>query len=175
MKAKVEGAFKTDHLEYQFNGIGYMEKNGGCKFPKQWLWLQTNHFQTYNASLTLAKADLIGNCSGFFCVLNIDGDEFRFATYNGFTIDYQYYDNIIKLIIQKDGIYLIIAVKWTEGNFIVAPIAKAKMAKEIEESLTSTLTLSLYRGNEMIFHDTAVNVACENLYASDNKDTKKTS
>lgn len=175
MKAKVEGTIKTSTQDYKINGSAYMEKNLGTKFPKQWLWVQTNHFDNSNSSLVLAKADLMGNCSGFFCILNIDGDEFRFATYNGFKINHSHDENTIKITMEKDDIYLIIKVKYESGCLIVAPISKAKMEREIEESLKSTLLLSLYRGNELIFHDTATNVGCENLYITDTNECKKTS
>ena len=175
MKAKIEGSLKTKNHDGLVNGVGYMEKNFGCRFPKQWLWIQTNHFEKYNASFILAQADLIGKCDGFFSILNVDGDEFRFATYNGFRIERNFEGNDIKVTIEREDICLIVKVKYEPGNLLIASLDKGKMAKEIEESLTSTLTLSLYRGSELIFQDTATNVGCENLYPLDLKEEKKAS
>ena len=164
MNSKVGGSIKTKSNEYQINGNGYMEKNMGTRFPKKWLWVQANQFEKYNASFVLAKADLFGKFSGFFCVLNVDGEEIRFATYNGFKINYNCDDDDITITIQKNKIQLILKVKWAEGHLIIAPIKRGKMEKEIEESLISTLAISLYRDSELIFHDTAINVGFENLY-----------
>jgi hypothetical protein len=169
MKAKIEGTIKTENHDGLINGVGYMEKNFGCRFPKRWLWLQTNHFENYNASFILAQADLVGNCDGFFSILNVDGDEFRFATYNGFRIERSCIDNNIKVTIEREDICLIIKACCEPGNLVIAALKNGKMTKEVEESLTSNLTLSLYRGNELIFHDTATNVGCENLYPTDSK------
>lgn len=164
LNSKVEGKLKTGVEDIMINGNGYMEKNYGSMFPKKWLWMQTNSFKEYKTSLVLGVAELINNCDGFFCVMNVDGEEFRFATYNGFKVSHEQDSEKIKVIIEKDNISLIISLQYVKGYNIIAPICKGKMEKEIEESQASTLTLSLYRGNELIYHDTAINVACENLY-----------
>jgi hypothetical protein len=169
LKAKVEGSIKAKNDSYKINGHGYMEKNFGTRFPKTWLWVQANDFEKYNASLILAKAQMFGQFTGFFCLLNVEGEELRFATYNGFKMEHHIKGNDIKITIEKGKVYLIIDVKWTDGAYIIAPVKHGKMEKEIEESLTSTLTISLYRENELIFHDTAINVGCENLYINDEK------
>lgn len=164
LNAKVEGTLKNDDENIAINGNGYMEKNYGTMFPKKWLWIQTNSFKDYKTSLVLGVAELINNCEGFFCIMNVDGEEFRFATYNGFRINHEQNGDTIKVTIEKDNISLIINLNYVKGYNIIAPVCKGKMEKEIEESQTSSLTLSLYRENELIYHDTATNVACENLY-----------
>jgi len=169
MKARVEGTINNNNHNELINGVGYMEKNFGCRFPKQWLWIQTNHFENYNASFILAQADLFGKCNGFFSILNVDGDEFRFATYNGFSIKRILKDNNIEVIIKKADICLIIKLKYESGNLVIGAITKGEITKEIEESLTSTMTLSLYKASKLLFHDTATNVGCENLYSVDSK------
>jgi hypothetical protein len=165
MNSKVEGQIN----EKEFHGNGYMEKTYGKCFPKEWLWVQTNRFQNYNASLTLAVADIIGNKKGFYCILNVDGDELRFATYNFFKIKLNYDSDDIKIIIEKDNVSLILEVKQNMGYTVIAPSKKGKMDREIKESVDSTLTLHLYKDNELIFTDTAINVGCENLYFNDTR------
>lgn len=163
MNSKVEGSIKTNSIDTTINGSGYMEKNYGTCFPKKWLWFQTNTFKNYNASFVFAKANVI--CvEPFFCILNIGGDEFRFASYNGFNAKYLNNDDKIEVIIKKNNVYLKITVNRTPGQLIIAPIKNGKMQREIEESLTSTLTISLYENNKLIFQDEASNVSCENLY-----------
>jgi hypothetical protein len=168
MNSKVEGQIN----EKEFHGNGYMEKTFGRCFPKEWLWVQTNHFQNYNASFTLAVADIISNKKGFYCILNVEGEELRFATYNFFKIKLNYDSNDIKIIIEKDKVSLIIEVKESTGYTVIGPSKNGKMDREIKESVDSTLTLHLYKDGELIFTDTAINVGCENLYF---KDTRKDS
>jgi hypothetical protein len=164
MNSKVEGIMNTNDNNKMINGTGYMEKNYGVTFPKKWLWFQTNSFKNYNASLAFAKAE-IGCLKGYFCILNVDNDEFRFATYNGFKLECSDNDTEIQLAMKKNDIHLEIFVKKESGFFIVGPIKKGKMERKIEESLTSTLTISLYKNSELIFHDSAINVGYENTYS----------
>jgi hypothetical protein len=163
MNSKVEGQIN----EKDFHGNGYMEKNFGTCFPKEWLWIQTNHFQNNNASFTLAAATIANKKKAFFCILNVDGDELRFATYNFFKIKLKYDSNDIKVIIEKDKVSLIIEVKESNGYTVIGPSKNGKINREIKESIDSSLTLYLYKDGELIFTDTAINVGCENLYFND--------
>ncbi|MGE5456295.1 MAG: tocopherol cyclase family protein [Ignavibacteriales bacterium] len=169
MNSKIEGSIKTSNIDTTINGSGYMEKNYGICFPKKWLWFETNTFKNYNASLVFAKANVM--CfEPFFCILNIGGEEFRFASYNGFNAKYLNNNNTVDVVIKKNDISLKITIDHTPGQLIVAPTKGGNMRREIEESLTSTLTIALYKNRELIFQDEATNVSCENLY----DDTKLT-
>jgi hypothetical protein len=67
------------------NGFGYIEKDWGISFPKEYIWLQCNHFDTHNIKLALSIATIpfLGfSFKGFFCALIIEEKEYRFATYN---------------------------------------------------------------------------------------------
>lgn len=163
MDSKVEGTIKDSNSSKEINGSGYMEKNWGSCFPKKWLWLQSNDFNKYNASIVLAVADIFGK-KGFFCILNVDGEELRFATYNFFKVSLEPGDDEARIIIDKKNIRLVITVKTNDSHIIIGPERHGKMAKEITESLTGTLTISLYRNDELIFNDSANNVGCEILY-----------
>ncbi len=164
MKAKVKGIIKNMNNRFDFCGSGYMEKDYGTAFPKRWLWIQTNQFTHNDISLVISKADLLGRISGFFCFLNINGKEYRFATYNGAKIKKKRVKDGINFIIKKDEYTLKIRLKKEKGNMIIAPVHKAKMAKKIEESLNSKLFLFLYKNNKLIKKDSSFVVACEYLY-----------
>lgn len=164
MEAKVSGTIKNMNESLDICGTGYMEKDYGTKFPRRWLWIQTNQFTHNDISLVISKADLLGRISGFFCLLNINGKEYRFATYNGAKIKKRREKNSINLIVKKDVYTLKIRLKKEKGNMIVAPVQKAKMMKRIEESLNSKLFLFLYKNNKLIMKDSSFDVACEYLY-----------
>lgn len=164
MNAKVEGTLKTSDISKEVHGSAYMEKNWGSKFPKHWLWIQTNHFKNNNASLTLAIADIFKDKKGFFCILNVDGDEFRFATYNCFKVNFKCDEKEVKVLIDKGNISLVIKASLGKGPKFIGPIKKGQMKRDIEECLSSTLTLYLYKDGKLIFNDTATNVSVENQY-----------
>lgn len=63
-----------NRIEFE-NGIGYIEKDWGCSFPKSYVWCQGNHFMHSNASFMLSIAEIpfkILNFKGFLCILIID-------------------------------------------------------------------------------------------------------
>ncbi len=164
MNSKIEGTIKTKNKESKIYGNGYMEKDLGTRFPKRWLWIQANRFLKNNIALVISKADLIGSISGFFCFLNVDSKEYRFATYNFSKIKHYYKNDKIYITLKKSKYTLKIGLKWQSGYTIIAPVKNARMQKEIEESVNSNLTLSLYKNNKLILCDKSNNVSCEYLY-----------
>lgn len=164
MNSEIRGTIKTETRDSKIYGNAYMEKDLGTRFPKKWLWLQTNKFLNNNIALVVSKADLFSNFSGFFCFLNVNGKEYRFATYNCSKIKHYRNKDNITIILQNSDYILVIKLKWHPGNMIVAPVKNARMNRKIEESLDSSLTLSLYKNKEMILFDTSYNVSCEYTY-----------
>lgn len=164
MNSEIRGTIKTKTRDSKVYGNGYMEKDLGTRFPKRWLWIQSNHFLNNNIALVISRADLIAGFSGFFCFLNVNGKEYRFATYNCSKIEHCRDKDNINITLKKGNSILKINLKWHPGCMILAPVKKAKMKRKIEESSSSTLTLSLYKNGEMILFDTSYNVACEYIY-----------
>lgn len=166
MNSKVEGTITTSKNSVKCLGTGYMEKNYGMRFPKKWLWIQSNHFQNHNINFVLAVADIFKEIKGFFCILNVNGEEFRFATYNCSKVTLTPSVDGVNVILEKNKALLIIQIKNAISHTLIAPTKKSQMNKEISESLNSTLTLSLYEDGELLLEDTATNVGYENLYTN---------
>lgn len=164
MNSDVEGYVKSKNRDSKISGTGYMEKDLGTRFPKRWIWFQTNHFLSNNISLIFSKADLVGKISGFFCFLNVNGKEYRFATYNLSKVKVSRKGDKVKIILKKGIYHLRIELKLKSGYLIIAPVEKAKMEKEIEERLNSTLKISLYKNNKLILSDIGKNVTCKYTY-----------
>jgi hypothetical protein len=86
MNHQVFGTIIVNDKEIDLNnGFGYIEKDWGISFPKEYIWLQCNHFDTHTVKLALSIATIpfLGfSFKGFFCSLIIDSKEYRFATYN---------------------------------------------------------------------------------------------
>lgn len=153
-----------------FSGSAYMEKNWGKCFPTKWIWVESNNFKNTNTSFVMAYANLFHNVDGFFAILHIDGEEIRFATYNGFKakIVESCEDNII-IEIKKKNIILKVDIEYKDDYKLVAPTKYGNMNRIIKESLNSNLKLLLYHNKELVYSDSASNVACENLYRLDSK------
>lgn len=164
MDADVTGTILYKNKTINLVGKGYMEKDLGTRFPKKWLWIQTNCFKNSDTSFVLGCADLLLNINGFFCFLIIKDYEYRFATYNFSEIKYQKKKNKIIINIKNHKYSLKIDVLYNKGYNIIAPIKNAKMIKKIEESINSSLNIKLYKHKKLIFEDKASNVSCEYLY-----------
>jgi hypothetical protein len=148
-----------------FSGSAYMEKNWGSRFPNKWIWIESNNFSNNNTSFVMAYANLFANVDGFFAILKIDGEELRFATYNGFkTKVITSNKNNVVIEISKRDLTLKVEVDYKDEYKLVAPVKYGNMTRIISESLNSDLKISLYRNNKLIYSDTAKEVACENTY-----------
>lgn len=87
MDHNVSGTLQINETLFTFNqSKGYLEKDWGRSFPKNYCWLQCNEFEDKHVSFMFSRANVpfLGlNFSGFICNL-VDGEnEYRFATYTG--------------------------------------------------------------------------------------------
>lgn len=164
LKSDVSGFINDDKI----NGLAYMEKNWGETFPDNWIWIQSNHFSKQNTSFLFSYADVrINNIvkPGFFCMLNVNDREVRFATYNKSEVQIVQNNNeLVELIISRKDMRLEIKLYQEEGTEVIAPIDGGLMQRTLNESIDSYLELQLYVDNTIVFEDTASYVAAENTY-----------
>lgn len=165
MKSKTSGEIHINNVEMNLNqGTGYIEKDWGYSFPKSYIWCQGNDFKKSNASFMLSIADIPFKeitFKGIICVLIINGKEYRFTTYNNTKlIKNNVYSNLIDITIKKGRKYLELKSEYVSGNQLLAPV-KGRMIKNIMESITSILDVSLRNENKIIFKDTSKNCGLE--------------
>lgn len=165
MQNSIYGSINIQNSKINFNNdIGYIEKDWGCSFPKSYIWCQGNNFQKSKASFMLSIADIpfkFLNFRGIICTLIIDNQEFKFTTYNNARIIKYYIDDYSLNITLRRGSYdLNIKSKYNTGLKLVAPV-KGKMEKDIFESITALITLTLKKDNNIIFSDTSTNCGLE--------------
>lgn len=165
MKSTTNGFIKFNNKKINFNnGIGYVEKDWGISFPKTYIWCQGNNFKTSNASFMLSIADIpfkTLNFKGIICTLLLNDKEYRFATYNNTKIiKYDIDNNLLNIVLKKGNYYLYINSKHTEGLKLIAPV-KGKMEKDIIESISSSINITLTKDNKVIFSDTSTNCGLE--------------
>lgn len=165
MKSNTYGSININNTELNFNqGLGYIEKDWGCSFPKSYIWCQGNNFQKSNASFMISIADIpfkLFNFRGIICVLIIDDKEFKFTTYNNSKIiKYDINNNLINITLKQGNYSLILESEYNIGHKLSAPV-RGKMEKDILESISSSITITLKKGNELIFSDISNNCGLE--------------
>ncbi len=161
----LEGKLKIAGKEIDFTGgKGYIEKDWGRSFPRAYVWMQTNHFDTHDrASLLASVAHIpwlgsyfIGFISGFW----LDGRLFKFATYTGAHKYLEIRDEEVILIFKNPGSELRITAKQAAGTALISPIS-GEMTGKINESLQSTLQVELLQGRQRIFEGSGRNAGLE--------------
>lgn len=165
MQNSVNGSIDINHNNINFkDDRGYIEKDWGCSFPKSYLWCQANSFQKSNTSFMLSIADIpfkMIHFTGIICVIMIDNQEFKFTTYNhSKIIKYDVDNHSLNIILKKGSYSLNVQSEYETGLKLLAP-NKGKMEKDIFESITSNITVTLKKDNTIIFSDTSRNCGLE--------------
>lgn len=165
MQNKIYGLIYINNKKINFNGgIGYIEKDWGISFPKNYIWCQGNNFQKNNASFMFSIANIpfkFLEFKGIICVLKFNNKEFKFTTYNNTKlIEYKINKNYIFITLKKGNYFLNIKSKNNESQKLSAPV-EGKMEKNIFESINSSITLTLQKNNRIIFSDTSANCGLE--------------
>ena len=165
MKTRADGVININNNKINFdNGVGYIEKDWGTSFPKSYIWCQGNNFQNSNASFMVSIADVPFkgfDFKGIICDLIIDNNEFKFATYNNAKlIKSEVKDNCLNIILKKGRYSLNISSEYTAGLKLFAPV-KGRMEKNIFESISASISVTLKKDNIVIFSDTSMTCGLE--------------
>lgn len=159
MQNTINGFININDEVINFNdNTGYIEKDWGCSFPKSYIWCQGNNFREANASFMFSVADIplkLFTFKGFICVLLIDNEEFKFTTYNNAKlVECDIKEDSFNIKLKKDLYILNIKSKYNKGLKLSAPV-KGKMSKDIFENISTSITVTLKKGKEIIFSDTS--------------------
>ncbi len=165
MNHVLEGALKIGNAAVDFSGgKGYIEKDWGRSFPRAYVWMQTNHFDTHDrASLMASVAHIpwlgsyfIGFISGFW----LDGRLFRFATYTGARKYLKISDEQVELIFRNPKTELRLLARQAAGTALHSPIS-GEMTGKINESLQAVVRVELLQNGRRIFEGTGRNAGLE--------------
>lgn len=160
---KLTGRIKLNDKEIDFNdGVGYIEKDWGSSFPKEYLWIQCNCFENHECSIMVSIADIpfMGmNFRGCICSVYYEGEEYRLATYNGVKI----VNCSDKFVFLKRGKYKL-KVHFTNNSAqnLLAP-EKGNMSRIIQENLACRGRFEFYIEDELIFNLYSNNCSFEYL------------
>ncbi len=167
MKHQVDGV-----LQYQGqpllvkSGTGYIVKDWGRSCPEAYTWLHTNHFQNSSVSLvaSVAKIPYLGlRFKGFFVNLQLDGREYRFATYTGARlVQSQPSENEQVIEIRQGALRLTLHahIDTSRSARLAAPKDGA-MTKGIKEGLIGSIHVRLCKGKNVILDDTGTQAGIE--------------
>lgn len=140
----------------------YIEKTYGNKFPKKWLWIQSNHSKNNSDfSFSLGYIPLLKKTvPGWLFVLNTPTEQINFHSLGGASLKTKENEVIIKTLRYK------IHLQYTQKDTIklVGPSPKAKMDLDVFESLTSTANIKVYKNKKLLFEDSYINVGLEKMY-----------
>jgi len=138
--------------EYE-DGTIYMEKTYGRKFPKEWIWIQSN---TYPLSFAAAKMPLLLNKYGFYCVFEHNGKQIILSSYKFGRI------KINDSITMKQGKYkLIIKLHHINPVKLVGPVNGGLMKRDVWESLESEIEVELYIKGKLVDKSLHKNIGAE--------------
>ena len=167
MKNTTQGVIDINNKKIDFNsGTGYIEKDWGCSFPKSYIWCQGNNFQNSNASFMISIADIpfkFLSFKGVICVLIVDDIEYKFTTYNNAKIiEYKVDEKDLSITLQKGKYKIKIESRNDNGNKLIAPV-KGSMEREIIESISSSIKVTLKKDNNIIFSNYSTNCGMERV------------
>lgn len=157
MNHSINGSLKINGVEMDFqNGKGYIEKDWGTSFPKKYIWIQCNNFRNHNTSVVASIADIPfmkKSFKGYLCNLTVDGEEYRFATYNNSKLKLEKVnnENLIIILENKKAILHIEADIKQQGE-LIAP-QRGKMEKRIKEGLSGGVKINLYNKKSKISYE----------------------
>lgn len=147
MSHSLKGTLMIDNKAIEFtNGKGYIEKDWGTSFPKEYIWIHSNHFNDPDTSLFFSIAHIpfyLMTFKGFICNILVNGKEYRFATYNGSKarIVGQTKDSATIILENKEAELTIKGIITSSGQ-LIAP-KNGSMNKAIKEGLSGEITILL--------------------------------
>ncbi len=151
MSHSVVGKIRIDQRDYQFtDGIGYIEGDRGCSFPREYLWTQC-HFEKGSLMLSVADIPLAGFCfRGIIGIVMIAGKEYRIATYLG-----------ARVLSVGNGAVTVRQGKYTLSARLITPACRrlhapvnGSMLRTIQESAACRAVYRFICGNQVLLEFT---------------------
>lgn len=146
-------------------GKGYIEKDWGTSFPKEYIWLQSNHFEKKETSLFFSVAHIpfhFTEFEGFISNLVVNDREYRFATYNRSTCKIlDVHSDSARILLENAEARLEISATVLDQGQLIAPVLGG-MQKTIKEGINGILHIKLTdKVTDKIYEDTGSNAGVE--------------
>jgi len=156
MSHYLKGSLIINEEVIDFNyGKGYIEKDWGTSFPREYVWIQSNNFKDSDASImcSIANIPFMGTSfQGFICNLIFRGQEYRFASYNhSKLLKVDYTEDSIEIVILKNNLRFEVSAKMYGGGMLKAP-KNGAMNNTIKEGLSGVVNVKLInKSGEILF------------------------
>lgn len=167
MQHSLSGSLEIDGKEISFDkGKGYIEKDWGRSMPSDWIWIQSNHFDTDPGAsfmLSLARIPWMkGYFPGFLSFFVLEGRLYRFATYKRSNVDLvEVKDDLVNIQLSNKKHSLKISVYRKIAGTLKAP-RHGNMERDIQESIVSSLQLVLKdHSGKLLFKGTGSHAGLE--------------
>lgn len=154
----LSGMIEINDKKMDFNhGIGYIEKDWGNSFPKNYVWTQCSWFKEQNNCVMMAVADIpiLGQkkkpiiCfTGCICSIWYKGRQYRFATYQGAKV----ISCTEREIIIKQGKYQLSARLLEGKRFPLRAPEQGSMTRSIHECPSCTVHYTFSENKKTIFN-----------------------
>jgi tocopherol cyclase len=155
MSHHVSGYFLNVEKRISFNeGKGYLEKDWGKSFPREYVWMQSNHFKDKDVSLMFSYAHIpfLGlYFKGLIANIHIKGKEYRFATYNRAKVIQEIIETRKATYLVKRGPYLLKIVAETKKEIELASPKDGVMNQTIKEGLAGEIHIELHHREKLIY------------------------
>ena len=151
----VNGEIKINNETLTFNNDnGYIEKDYGTSFPREYIWLQGNEKKDKICSIMVSIAHIPffpKSFYGFLCTLLIDNKQYFFTSYHLSKLSIlECNKNKIKLYFKNKSQQLYITCDHTEGHNLIAP-QNGTMNIKMKESISSNIEIQLIENNNVLY------------------------
>lgn len=160
----VSGSITVNERAIDFhNGKGYIEKDWGCSFPKDYIWVQCNDFDEDPACVFVSVAHIpfLGmSFKGCIAIVYHEGKEYRLATYNGAKAAVHSKDH---MILSNKQFSLEIIMDNSNAQKLHAP-QKGDMSRIIYESAMCPAQFTLRENGVIRFKAQSLHASCESEF-----------
>ncbi len=145
----VFGSLNINGREVDYSGGRvYIEKNWGKAFPKKWIWVQSNHFDSENTNITcsIGIIEIFGvEKLGYTICFTKEGKFYVFRGINEDNIDIKVKEDVLNIYVKNKVGILTLEVKSNKKDFLHCYGPKdGFMNVDVYESLRGAIKVGFY-------------------------------
>lgn len=166
MNHNLNGQLNVNEKQIELDGgFGYIEKDWGKNFPKDWVWAQSNNFNESGLSISASLATIPWKnyeFSGFIVGIQHQQKLYKFTTYNFSKIlKIKFKNDTLFWVIKKGNLELEIKIKIGNKSGLLYAPDKTDMIPKVEEYLDGELSFKLKRNKKIILENFSNQTAVE--------------
>ena len=166
MNHTLNGQIKLNDSNVSFDGgKGYIEKDWGRNFPKNWVWAQSNHFQDPELSVSISLATIPwkkSQFSGYIVGVQHNNNLYRFTPYRRSKITHLKFDeNSFEWHLKNGQTEVQFNIeRGAKSSLLYAP-DETDMVPKVAEYLDGKINCKLTIGGKTIIDDQTNKAALE--------------